>query len=262
MLGVFCQALVDERSVELLVAIREQRHQIVNPRPEQRILKVDPRKLDVAGLRGDHHQVAALIIAMHEAARPIGDPGRQPIGDLLERDAIGAGQWNAAGDDAPLQEVIELAPQINRGRMRGSSRCTRRGAERAAFGRAPDRAPRPGKPLASPGAFAADSWRWCRLPGLRRRGSPSAAPSSNILGTRMPRSARRSRISRKGHRDVLGVFMNFVRGGSRHVHGHRGPCRFAQLDAEESASRSAPLHRLGTQVTCVGVGAANEFGHE
>ena len=78
----------------------------------------------------------------------------------------------------------------------------------------------------------------------------------------MPRSARRSRTLEKRPPHVLGVFVDFVRGGSRHVHGHRGACRFAQLNPEESASRSAPLHRLGAQVTGVGVGAANEFGHE
>ena len=98
---VFCRALVDERSVELLVTVGEQRHQVVDPRPEQRVLKVDPRELDLPVCRGDHHQVAALVIAVDEAARPGGDPGRQPVGDLLERGAIGAGQWRCRAPTMP-----------------------------------------------------------------------------------------------------------------------------------------------------------------
>ena len=83
--GVFVEPFVDEPGVELLVAVGEQRHEVVDARAEQRVLEVDPRELERLALPGDHHEVAALVVAVHEAARPAGDAGREPPGDRFER---------------------------------------------------------------------------------------------------------------------------------------------------------------------------------
>ena len=75
-----------KRAIELLVAVGEERDQIVDARTEQRVLKVDPGELDGLPVRRrNDHQVAALVVAMDEAARPGGDRARQPLGDLARR---------------------------------------------------------------------------------------------------------------------------------------------------------------------------------
>ena len=95
---------VDEVAGQLDVAVAQQRHQVVLARALERVLEVDHHQLAVL-----HHEVAALVVAVGEAARG----GGQLLGDAAERGvelgALGAGGHLAApGLQAPLAEVVQL----------------------------------------------------------------------------------------------------------------------------------------------------------
>ena len=99
---------VHEPGLELDVAVAQERHEVVLPRPEERVLEVDHRLL--AG--GEHHEVARLVVAVGE---PLG-LGLERPGDGLElaihhRALRGRQARLLPGLEQPLAEVVQL-PEV------------------------------------------------------------------------------------------------------------------------------------------------------
>src|SRR5262249_23978806 len=91
----------DETAIELLVTVTQKRHDVVDTRTEKRILKIDPAKLSLRS----HHQIARLIVAMDETARPRGDRLCESIGNAIERAAVIRRERYAARFETPLAKM-------------------------------------------------------------------------------------------------------------------------------------------------------------
>ena len=102
--GELVEAGVDERAVELLVAVVQERDEVVDARPEKRVLEVDPAD----GTAGADHEVSRLVVAMYEAPSPPGDPLHEALGDPVERGPVRGGELAPARVEAPLTEVVDL----------------------------------------------------------------------------------------------------------------------------------------------------------
>src|SRR5262249_52421888 len=81
--GEVSEALVDEPALEGLVAVAEQADEVVGAWPQQRILEVDPNQIEATRSLA-HHQVRALVVAMHEAARKRRDAPREALRKRVE----------------------------------------------------------------------------------------------------------------------------------------------------------------------------------
>ena len=105
--GVVVEARLHEGAVEGLVAVVEQGDEIVDARAQERVLEVDPAEALVRA----NHQVARLVVAVHEAPGPRGDAVREAVGDRVEGRAVLGGQRDAARLEGPLAEVVDLPAQ-------------------------------------------------------------------------------------------------------------------------------------------------------
>ena len=105
--GELVEASVDERAVELLVAVVQERDQVVDAGAEEGVLEVDPAD----GAAGADHEIARLVVAVDERARPAGDALREATGDRVEGRAVGRGERTPARVEPPLAEVIDLPAQ-------------------------------------------------------------------------------------------------------------------------------------------------------
>jgi hypothetical protein len=106
--GVFVEAGLLEGAIERLVAVVEERHEVVDGGAEEGVLEVDPNELGGAAGGAAHHEVAALVVAVNEAAGPLGDAAREAIGDGVPCREGGWIQGLFEGVEAPLAEVIQL----------------------------------------------------------------------------------------------------------------------------------------------------------
>ena len=98
------QNLLDQGTLQLDIAVAQQRHQIVLPRPLQRVLEIDHHLLPAR----QHHQIATLVVAVGEAARRLGEH-QGDAGELApKRLQLVVGGQRAAGEQAVLDEVLEL----------------------------------------------------------------------------------------------------------------------------------------------------------
>src|ERR1700748_1191796 len=75
--GEVVEAGVHEGAIDRLVAVVEEGDQVVDARAEEGVLEVDPHELGGVARAAAHHEVAALVVAVREAARPGGDAVRE-----------------------------------------------------------------------------------------------------------------------------------------------------------------------------------------
>src|SRR5262249_5337059 len=105
--SVIFEARLHEGTVEDLVAVVEQGHEVVHTRPEERILEVDPAEPPVR----PYHEVARLVIPVHEGARPGSNASGEAARDGDESFGVTPGEDDAPRLECPLPEVFDLPEQ-------------------------------------------------------------------------------------------------------------------------------------------------------
>ena len=98
------QHRVDERPIQLDVAVPEQRDQVVLPRALQRVLEVDHHLVPIR----EHHDVAALVVAVREPARRVGELARDAREMPPQRLQLRFRGSGAARQQPVLDEMLEL----------------------------------------------------------------------------------------------------------------------------------------------------------
>src|SRR6185436_7640807 len=98
----------DEILGQVDVRVAQQRREIVRGRSHARVLEVDPE--EIAPL---HHEVAAVVVAMAEDARPGGDLRGQTLELPVERGTIDrVDRHTAMALDEVLDEILQLPPEL------------------------------------------------------------------------------------------------------------------------------------------------------
>src|SRR6202044_3813092 len=102
--GELVEAGVDERAVELLVAVVQERDEVVDAGAKEGVLEIDPADRAV----GADHEVSRLVVAVDERARPARDPAGEALRDRVEGRPVGGGQGVPACVEPPLAKMIDL----------------------------------------------------------------------------------------------------------------------------------------------------------